>query len=136
MLPSRAIHLLLMPACLFAAAVPAPKVVKLDTQGKGYLPILNGPPETGSMRSGLVELAPGKAVGEHSTGANEELLIVLEGTGEFRMAGETLPLTAGSALYCPSHHTHDVFNTGAGTLRYVYVTASTRVTPAQPGMVH
>jgi len=65
------------------------------------------------MRSGLVELTPGRALGEYSTRGHEELLIVLEGTGEFRMAGETLPLTAGSALHCPSRRTLIAFTTGA-----------------------
>ena len=127
---------LLLPACALAAAAPAPKVVKLDAQGKGYLAILSGPPETATMRSGLVVLEPGKAVGTHSTGANEELLVVLEGAGEFRLEGETLPLAAGTALYCPPGRTHDVFNTGTKALRYVYVTASTRVAPTPAVMEH
>lgn len=128
--------LLLLPACLLAAAPPAPKVVKLDTQGKGYLPILNGPPETVTMRSGLVALAPGKSVGSHSTGANEEMLVVLEGTGEFRLEQESLALAGGTALYCPPGRTHDVVNTGSTVLRYVYITASTRVAPTPPGLAH
>jgi len=132
----RSTILWLLPACILAAAAPAPKVVKLDDQGKGYLPILSGPPETATMRSGLVALAPGKSVGRHSTGANEELLVVLEGAGEFRLEGEALPLAAGTALYCPPGRTHDVFNTGTGTLRYVYVTASTRVAPTSAGLDH
>ena len=120
-----------------AAADPAPKVVKLDAQGKGHLAILSGPPETATMRSGLVVLEPGKSVGKHSTGANEELLVVLEGTGEFRILdGETLPLVGGTALYCPTNRSHDVFNIGKTVLRYVYVTASTRVMPTQPGLAH
>ena len=126
---------LLLPACILAAA-PAPKVVRLDAQGKGHLAILSGPPETATMRSGLVVLEPGKAVGSHSTGANEELLVVLEGAGEFRLEGGTLPLAAGTALYCPPGRTHDVFNTGTATLRYVYVTASTRVLANPAGLAH
>jgi len=137
MFPTKSILLLLLSAAALVAAEPAPKVVKLDTQGKGHLAILSGPPETATMRSGLVVLEPGKTVGKHSTGANEELLVVLEGTGEFRILdGETLPLVGGTALYCPTNRTHDVFNTGKTTLRYVYITASTRVMPTQPGLVH
>jgi mannose-6-phosphate isomerase-like protein (cupin superfamily) len=128
---------LLLSGSVITAAEPAPKVVKLDAQGKGHLAILSGPPETVTMRSGLVVLEPGKAVGKHSTGANEELLVVLEGTGEFRIQdGENLPLVGGTALYCPTNRTHDVFNTDKTTLRYVYITASTRVMPTQPGLAH
>ena len=127
---------LFLSASALAIANPATKVVKLDAQGKGHLAILSGPPETATMRSGLVVLEPGKSVGRHSTGANEELLVVLEGTGEFRLEAETLPLAGGTALYCPSGRSHDVFNTGTTPLHYVYVTASTRTTPAPAGLAH
>jgi mannose-6-phosphate isomerase-like protein (cupin superfamily) len=74
------------------------------------------------MHSGLVVLAPGKSVGKHSTKGNEEMLVVLEGQGEMRIAGgKDLPFTKEMALYCPPATEHDVFNTGATTLRYVYV---------------
>jgi mannose-6-phosphate isomerase-like protein (cupin superfamily) len=129
--------ILLLSGSVVATAEPAPKVVKLDAQGRGHLAILTGPPETATMRSGLVVLEPGKTVGKHNTGANEELLVVMEGTGEFRIQdGENLPLVGGTALYCPVNRTHDVFNTGKTTLRYVYITASTRVMPTQPGLAH
>lgn len=67
---------------------------------------------------------------------NEELLVVLEGTGEFRLEKETLPLVGGTALYCTAGRTHDVFNTGTTTLRYVYITASTQAMPMPAGMAH
>ena len=103
---------------------PVAKVIRLDTGGKDYLPLLAGPPETVTMRSGLVVLAPGKAVGKHSTGQHEEILVVLAGTGEMRITGESsLPVVAGTAVYCPSGREHDVLNTGQAELRYVYVVA-------------
>ena len=136
MLNVKRLGFLITSACALAAATPATKVVKLDSQGKGHLAILSGPPETATMRSGLVVLEPGKSVGKHSTGGNEELLVVLEGTGEFRLEKETLPLVGGTALYCPTGRTHDVFNTGTTTLRYVYITASTQATPMPAGMAH
>jgi len=79
------------------------------------------------MRSGLVVLAPGKAVGRHSTGRHEEILVVLAGAGEMRITGEpTLPVVAGTAVYCPPGREHDVLNTGHAELRYVYVVARAR----------
>ena len=115
-------------AAVFTAAAqtptPAPKVVELDTHGQDYRPVLNGPPETAGMRSGLVVLAPQKSVGRHSTGQNEEVLIVLEGTGEMLFSdGHSLPVQASHAVYCPPHTVHDVKNTGQVALRYVYVVA-------------
>ena len=106
---------------------PHSKVVQLDAQGKDYLQILAGPPETVTMKSGLVVLAPGKSVGKHTTGQHEEILVILEGKGEMSFAdGSELPVEAGHALYCPPETEHNVTNTGTSTLRYVYVVASTK----------
>lgn len=106
---------------------PAPKTISLDVPGKDYLQLLAGPPETVTMRSGRVILAPGKAVGKHSTEDNEEVLVVLEGQGEMRITGgKTLSLSSSVVAYCPPHREHDVFNTGSGLLRYVYVVAKAR----------
>jgi mannose-6-phosphate isomerase-like protein (cupin superfamily) len=96
----------------------------LDASAESYLPVLKGPPETVTMRSGYVTLRPRESVGRHSTGANEELLVVLSGTGEMRfLAHESLNLVAPCAAYCPPHTEHDVTNTGIAPLRYVYVVA-------------
>lgn len=45
--------------------------------GKDYLAILAGPPESVKMKSGLVVLAPGKSVGEHSIEQNGDSTVVL-----------------------------------------------------------
>jgi len=98
-------------AAVFTAAAqtptPAPKVVELDAHG-------------------LVVLASQKSVGRHSTGQNEEVLIVLEGQGQMLFGdGRTLPVEANHAVYCPPRTVHDVKNTGQSVLRYVYVVAKT-----------
>jgi mannose-6-phosphate isomerase-like protein (cupin superfamily) len=107
------------------AAVPAVKSMRLDAGGKDYVPLLQGPPETVTMHSGLVVLAPGKSVGRHSTKGNEEIVVVLEGRGEMRFftGRAAVPLEGGMAAYCPPQTEHDVFNAGDRTLRYVYVVA-------------
>ena len=103
---------------------PGPRVIRLDPAGADHLPILGGPPESVSMRSGLVILAPGNSVGLHSTKDFEELLIVLEGQGELQItAQDSLALGAGVAAYCPPQTEHNVLNTGTVPLRYVYVVA-------------
>lgn len=108
---------------------PSPRVIHLDTTGTDYQPILNGPPESVSMRSGLVVLSPGEDVGIHSTKEYEEVVIVLEGQGEMQItAGEPLAMGAGVAVYCPPETEHNVVNTGTVPLRYVYVVAKARVT--------
>jgi len=119
----------LIPVLTATPSQPKPhaKVVTLQKSDNGILPILTGPPETVTMKSGYVVLEPGRSVGKHSTEHHEELLIVLEGQGEMRFADDTkLELNAHTALYCPPETEHDVWNTGAGTLRYVYVIADAR----------
>jgi quercetin dioxygenase-like cupin family protein len=103
---------------------PHPKLVALQKSENGILPILTGPPETVTMKSGYVVLEPGRSVGRHSTEQHEEMLVVLEGQGEMRFRdGSTIPIKGNTALYCPPQTEHDVRNTGSGVLRYVYVVA-------------
>jgi mannose-6-phosphate isomerase-like protein (cupin superfamily) len=106
---------------------PQPKVIQLDTSGNGDLPLLKGPPESVKMKSAPVVLAPGRSVGKHSTGQNEELLVVFEGQGAMTFKDRSkLPVKPNSALYCPPETEHNVTNTGPGQLRYIYIVANTR----------
>jgi quercetin dioxygenase-like cupin family protein len=106
---------------------PVPRIIRLDAQGKEYLRILGGPPETVTMRSGLVTLAPKKSVGKHNTEDYEELVIILDGQAEMQITGgEKLELAKGFAAYVPPHTEHDVLNTGSDTLRYIYVVAEAK----------
>ena len=108
-------------------AKPHAKVIPFESTGKGVQPLLGGPPETVTMKSGLVTLAPGESVGKHSTGQHEEMLVILAGQGEMIFKdGSKLGVAANHALYCPPETEHDVKNTGSERLRYVYVVASTR----------
>jgi len=102
----------------------SPKVIHLDSAGSDYVRILGGPPETVSMRSGLVVLSPGSSVGLHNTENFEEIVVVLEGEGKMLVTGQnSVPIGAGVAVYCPPETEHDVVNTGSDSLRYVYVVA-------------
>jgi mannose-6-phosphate isomerase-like protein (cupin superfamily) len=106
---------------------PRAKVVELDSGGKDHLQLLAGPPESVTMKSGLVVLAPNKSVGKHATGQHEELLVVLEGQGEMSFKdGSKLDVKANHILYCPPETEHNVTNTGRTVLRYVYVVTSTK----------
>jgi len=106
---------------------PSAKIIALDAHGKDYLQLLGGAPESVTMRSGLVILAPQHSVGKHSTGQNEEILIVLAGKGEMMFKDKhSLPVEANHAVYCPPQTEHDVKNTGTDELRYVYVVAAAK----------
>jgi mannose-6-phosphate isomerase-like protein (cupin superfamily) len=105
-------------------SAPQIKSVPLDPGDKSYFLLLKGPPETQSFRSGLVTLAPGKSIGVHNSGQNEEMIVPLEGQGELRFPNHPpLLLKSGLITYAPAHTEHDVTNTGSTTLRYIFITA-------------
>lgn len=90
----------------------------------GDCPLLKGAPQTAGMRSGFVRLKPGETVGWHTTGANEETLVILRGEGSALVEGQPPRAFAAPALaYIPPATRHNVSNTGKDTLEYVYVVA-------------
>ena len=120
---------LLAPVALGAEGTPQPKpkVIQLSPLATEGVPVLSGPPETVTMRSGSIVLHGGKNVGRHSTGGNEEVLFVFSGSGEMRLSdGTILQLKPYLIAYCPPDTDHDVFNTGSEPLRYVYLVARAR----------
>jgi quercetin dioxygenase-like cupin family protein len=114
---------------------PMPRIIKLDLTGKDYQRVLGGPPESSTMRSGLVVLAPGASVGKHNTDNYEEMIVVFEGRAEIRVTGQpALRIEQGFVAYCPSHTEHDVFNVGDEPLRYLYIVALGR--ESKPADIH
>ncbi len=103
---------------------PEPFTIQLDPAATEYRRVLGGPPESVTMRSGYVVLQPAASIGRHSTGAFEEMIVVLHGKGEMLLGdGTILPLEPYSVAYCPPETEHDVRNTGKAPLRYIYVVA-------------
>ena len=87
-----------------------------------YQPLLNGVPQTCGMRSGRVYLEPGQDCGQHSTDAHEEMLVFLAGEGQ-SLVGEDQKPTAvgvGKVLYIGPHTPHNIYNSGAEPLVYIY----------------
>lgn len=119
-----AIAIFAAPARAEEASGPGIKVVPLEPGEQSYFLLLKGAPETKSFRSGLVTLAPGKSIGVHNSGSNEEMLVPLEGQGELRFADHpAVVIKPGLITYAPAHTEHDVINTGTGRLRYIFITA-------------
>ena len=85
---------------------PQPLTLPLDCRG-GDCPLLRGTPQTAEMRSGFVRLKPGETVGWHTTGKNEESLVILRGRGEARIDGQPArPFFAQrSFTFLPPHGT-------------------------------
>lgn len=86
--------------------------------------MLQGAPQTAGMRSGFVRLKPGATVGRHTTGQNEESLVILRGKGEALIDGqEKRSFAAPAFAYIPPNTRRNVSNTGKDILEYVYVVA-------------
>jgi len=106
-----------------AAPVRQPLSLTLDCPG-GDCPLLQGAPQTAGMHSGFVRLKPGESVGWHTTGRNEESLVILRGAGSASIDGQpSRNFTAPASVYIPPATKHDVTNTGGEPLEYVYVVA-------------
>jgi len=95
---------------------------------QGDCPLLKGAPQTTGMRSGFVRLKPGETVGWHTTGKNEEALVILHGQGTAMIEGQAgKPFVAPALVYIPPATRHNVANTGKELLEYVYVVAPAKL---------
>jgi mannose-6-phosphate isomerase-like protein (cupin superfamily) len=116
---------ILMPGCAMKkeySVVPS-KVLIMDLNSNPeYQELLNGRPQTCGMRSGRVYLKPGETCGQHSTEANEELLVFLTGKGTALIGEEKIPheVGAGKVCYIPPYTVHNNKNTGTEPLVYIY----------------
>src|SRR5208337_1514266 len=112
---------------------PQPQTLPLKC-AEGDCPLLQGIPQTAGMRSGFVRLKPGGEVGWHTTGQNEEALVVLRGRGEARIEGQPgRAIEAPMHVYIPPATRHNVANTGGEPLEYVYVVSGCNGTAAPEG---
>ena len=75
-------------------------------------------------------LQPGKITCPyHLHHAQEEMFVVIEGTGTLRVAGELLPLKTGDVVFIPAgpEYPHQIINTSNAPLKYLSI--STMETP-------
>ncbi|MDT7837851.1 cupin domain-containing protein [Aquabacterium sp. OR-4] len=72
---------------------------------------------------GLVEVPPGRqAFPLHGHRHNDELFIILSGSGLLRHGRDRQPVREGDVIGCPvgdAHSAHALLNTGSQTLRYL-----------------
>ena len=73
------------------------------------------------------EVAPGKtACPYHVHHAEDEMLVILAGEGEYRFGAEITKVQAGDVLGAPvggPEHAHQLINTGTETLKYLVVSS-------------
>ncbi len=69
-------------------------------------------------------LPPGQRVCPyHLHHAQEEMFVVLEGSGTLRVAGEMLPIKAGDVIFIPAgpEYPHQIINTSQAPLKYLSI---------------
>jgi uncharacterized cupin superfamily protein len=69
-------------------------------------------------------LAPGKrGCPYHLHHAQEEMFVILQGTGTLRVAGEMLPVRAGDVIFIPPgpEYPHQIINTSDAPLHYLSI---------------
>lgn len=81
---------------------------------------LISPPESHMLKSGSVLLKPGESVGEHTTDAREEVLVVIKGTATVTIEAESAEVTAPGFIYIPAQKLHNIVNKTESDLLYVY----------------
>lgn len=82
------------------------------------------------MGASIDILAPGKrGCPYHLHHAQEEMFVILEGSGTLRVAGENLPIKAGDVIFIPPgpEYPHQIINTSAAPLKFLSI--STREQP-------
>lgn len=75
----------------------------------------------------LIEVPPGKrAWPMHNHHNNDEMFVILAGSGLLRYGAETVPVAPGQVVVCPAggiEAAHQLINTGEGPLRYLAVSS-------------
>ena len=80
-------------------------------------------PKSKNLIVGCVHLKAGQAVGEHTTGAREELLIFLKGKAMVMVGRRQKILQAGRYFYIKPNQIHNVINKFKKPVEYLYITA-------------
>jgi quercetin dioxygenase-like cupin family protein len=82
---------------------------------------LLSPPQSQRLKAGKVSLEPGESVGKHTTLKREEFIMVLNGTANILIEGESCILHGGESIFIGEDKVHNVTNTGKEALVYEYV---------------
>ncbi len=82
--------------------------------------ISKGVTRSENLTLGVMELPPGEALREHQH-RQEEIYLVLEGSGVLRVGAEEFAVEAGTAVFVPGDALHSCQNTGVSDLRVACV---------------
>ena len=98
------------------------EVLVMDlNQSHQFQRLLSGTPQTHGMKSGKVFLQPGEDCGEHATDDREERIVFLSGNATLTIEEKKrFDVGQGKVSYIPPNTVHNVKNTGAEPLIYIY----------------
>lgn len=82
--------------------------------------------------TGVAVIEPGKEVHPPHKHAEEEFLMVIEGSGEWTLNDKTFKAKAGDILYAAPWDLHGVFNSGSTPLKFVVMKWNNKGVPVQP----
>jgi len=91
---------------------------------------------TAAMKLGasIDTVAPGKrSCPYHVHHAQEEMFVILDGTGTLRVAGEQLPIRAGDVIFIPAgpEYPHQIINTSNAPLKYLSISTREKADVAE-----
>ncbi len=103
-----------------------PKIVRLKS-GSRYQRLISRDSGTCNIKAGHVILKKGEEIGKHSTDDLEEALVILKGKGRLEIGNaEALDFKDNTVLYVPPDTVHNIRNTGAKILKYIFITSNAR----------
>ena len=76
------------------------------------------------LGASVAVVPPGKrACPYHLHNAQEEMFVVLEGSGSLRVAGEMLPIRSGDVIFIPAgaDYPHQIINSSSAPLKYLSI---------------
>lgn len=76
--------------------------------------------QLGFLEAGSLRLGAGRSPHAPHKHAEEEIMLVAEGTGEISIEGETAKCAPGSMMYCAAERLHGIVNTGDEPLLFYY----------------
>lgn len=82
--------------------------------------------------TGVAVLNPGKEIHPPHAHANEEYLMILEGTGEWNLNGKISKANTGDLLYAAPWDLHGILNTGETPLKFVVFRWNSKGLPVPP----